>query len=342
MANCFEDIIGIRGTCGTIATPTSDLWVNDLPYINLQVADALIEKDDVSGLQFIKDKINYAANAAKAELNNLLQPYYKQKSLLENSLIGNYDEFLFTRPQTAAAKRRGIQVQINNYPYLEFNLNGLSLVTSNTTGNVTIKIHNLVTGHELDSFTVAVTANQVNYVALNRKIPTNGQNLNIFISYDATTVNAYQSTLGRSQQPSGCSTCGTGGIGSRYAVFNGAEISTGAAILYTNLSFPGYSAGMSIQYNIACSPDGFMCSMKNRLAWPILHKTGAEICREVVSGSRRVNSVTTIDKDSAQALMADFESEYLKSIRAVFDNLSLPNDVCFKCDQKVKVVSRIP
>lgn len=342
MSNCFQDIIGIKGQCGAITEPSSGLYVNDLPYINLQVADALIEQDNISGVEFIQDKINYAVNAAKAELNSLMMPYYKKKTVLEQGLLGNYDEFTHTRTLVSAAKRRGIQIQINNYPYMEFLLTGISLWQTSITGNVTIKVHDLVTGKELDSFDVAVTANQANYVAINKKYLTNGQNFNILISYDATAIDSYQTTLARNQQWTGCSACGTGGYGSRYAVYNGAEIGTGSSVLYTNLSYPGFSSGLSIQYNIGCSTDGFMCSMKNQLAWAVLHKTGAEICREVVNGSKRVNSVTTIDKEKAAALMEDFETIYKGAIQDVFHNVAIPNDTCFQCNQKVKVISRIP
>lgn len=337
MSNCFENIIGIKGQCGALSEPTSGLYLNDLPFIDLKVADAVLTDED-SGVQFLTDKINYAVNAMQAELNTLLQPYYKRNSVLEENLLGQYIENMTALPSEAVYK--GIQVKIEQFQYLEFRVSRIALYSSNTTGNVTIKVFDLITGAELDSFPVAVVAGEVSYVEVNKNYFTDKQKLNLFFAYDASTVDSFETNLFRGRE---CSSCGTNsGFGTRHAFFNSASIGLVASKIQSNLDYTNNSAGLSIMYSISCSNKAWMCSMKDQLAYGVLHKAGVEILKEVVHGSRRVNSVTTIDKDSAAALMQDFEMIYKEAVQNVLHNVRFPNDICFRCDQRIRVVSRIP
>lgn len=336
MQNCFEGIIGIKGACGPLETPSSGLYIQDLPGVDLKLANAVLTEED-SAFQFLRDKINYATSSVVAQLNSLLAPFYKTSSVLENGLLGQFDEFMTALP--AAAKYRGITIRIDNYPYLQVNITKIALYSSNFTGNTTIKVYDLITGAELDSFVIAVTAGEVSYVSVNKRYYTERQRMNIFIAYDATAVNAYQSNVFRGAS---CGSCHSNGYGTRYALINGGEIAVGDSKVLASVDFSGYTGGLSIQYTIGCSNDAWVCSMKDQLAFSVLHKTGVVIMDEVINGSRRVNSITTIDKDKAIALKADFDMIYQENIRQVVQNVRFPNDLCFKCTQRIKSVTRIP
>lgn len=336
MQNCFEEIIGIKGACGTVPVPSSGLYLQDLPGVDLKLADAVLQEEN-SSFEFLRNKIRYATESVIAQINTMLAPFYKTNSILENNLLGQYDEFMQGLP--AAAVYRGITVRIDQYPYMQLNISKIALYSSNFTGNTTIKVFDLVTGDEIDSFEIAVVAGQVNYIPVNKKYFTERQRMNIFIAYDATLINTYQSNMFRGRS---CVTCHFGGYGTRYAQLNGGQIATGAAKVLANVSFFGYTSGLSIQYTIGCSNDAWVCSMKDQLAFSVLHKTGVVLMDEVINGTRRMNSITTVDKDKAIALKADFDMIYQENIRQVVQNVRFPNDLCFKCTQRVKSVSRIP
>lgn len=339
MTNCFENIIGIKGQCGPITEPSSGLYVQDLPFIDLKVADSVLEQED-SGVQFIKDKLNYSVNIVKSEINSRLMPFYKQKSVIESNVIGYYDEDMAA--VAAGAFYRGVRVYIDQYPYLEFKVSKIALYSSDFTGNKTIKVWDLRTGEEIDSFDIAVTAGQITYVEVNKKYYSEKQRINLFFGYEASDVDSFQTSANRGTR--GCNTCDMNdtNITGRYFSYNAGQIATGATKIQSNVDFTGYTGGLSLQYSVECGSDAFLCSIKDRLAFAILHKFGVSMCDEVMYGSKRVNSVTTIDKTKAQALKEDFELKYQSAMDDVLWNLSLPNDICFKCKQLVKSVTRIP
>lgn len=339
MANCFENIIGIRGQCGDVPDPTSGLFVQDLPYIDLKVADSLLEQEN-SGTQFIKDKLNYAVNIVKSEINSRLMPYYKQKSVLEANVLGYYNEDM--NPLPASALYRGIRVYVDQYPYLEFKVSKVALYSSNFTGNKTVNVWDLRTGQLLDSFVVALTAGEISYIEVNRKYYSEKQRLDLFFGYDATGLDSFDTTVNRGTR--GCNTCNLNdtNINGRFFSYNAGQIGLATAKLENNMDYTGYSGGLSLQYTVECGTDAFLCSLKDRLAFAILHKFGATVCEEVLFGSRRVNSVTTIDKAKAEGLLPIFETRYINAMDDVLHNLRLPNDICFKCYQAVKSVTRIP
>jgi hypothetical protein len=339
MANCFENIIGIKGQCGELVTPTSGLYVQDLPFIDLKVADSVLEEEN-SGVQFIKDRINYAVNTVKNDINGRLMPFYKQASVLESNLLGFYNEQMAS--VAAAPVYRGIRIYIDQYPYIEFKVSKVALYSSNFTGTKTIFVWDLRTGQQVDSFPIQLTAGQINYVEVNRKYASEKQRINLFMGYDATDVVSFQSPTNRGLF--GCTSCAVGETNfmGRFFAYNAGQIGLATPKLQQNMDFTGYTGGLSIQYTVECGTDAWLCSLKDRLAFAILHKTGVAICDEVLYGSKRVNSVTTIDAKKAAALKEDFEVKYQQAMDNVLWNLKLPNDICFKCYQAVKSVTRIP
>lgn len=143
MSNCFENIIGIKGQCGTPETPSSGLYIQDLPFIDLKVADSLLEHED-SNVAYIQDRLNYAYNTVKNELAVKIAPMWKRKSILEDSLMGYYTQDM--QALSADAFYRGIKIRIEEHPYLAFKLSGVSLYSSDFTGTKTIYIFDLLTG----------------------------------------------------------------------------------------------------------------------------------------------------------------------------------------------------
>lgn len=306
--------------------------------MNLRTIDAIIE-DQKSAAAYIKERINYCYNRMVAEINTELYSCFQQATVLENNLVGTYRESMASQAAQPGT-RAGIILQLRQNSFTEIILSKVSLWTTNYTGPVTIKVHNMVSGQELDSFEINVIANQIQYFDINKKYMTNKQYELIYISYLTDGIDSIQSTLFSTY--TGCSTCSKGSMGSRYMIMNGATIGNSEPKLYSNLQYPGTTAGLSIQYSLNCSTDSFLCSLKDQLAWPLLHLLGADLCQEIINGNKRLNSVTTVLKDQAEALKPDFEAKYMDSIQSMFQRMQLPEDVCIKRNRKVRTVSRIP
>jgi hypothetical protein len=340
MANCFENIIGIKGVCGELETPSSGLWIDDLPFIDLKVADAVLGKQDASGVEFIQTKLNYAYNVVKNEAASILAPMMKTKTILENSILGAYTPTLL--PLNQAAKYRGIKVRISDYPYLSFNLSGIAMYSSNFTGQLPIKVFDLTTGAQIDTFNIAVTAGQINYIPINKKYLTNRQRFEIAIVYDATLIDTFKTSP--SIPAAGCFSCNRGndGYNGRYMIYDGIESNVSGTLMYSQLEYTGFTGGLSVQYTVECSMDGWLCSMKDRLAFAMLHKFGIIMCEEVIAGSKRMNSITTIDVSKAEYLHGIFTERYHTALKDALGRVTPPNDNCFYCNKSVRTITRIP
>lgn len=331
---CFDDIIGIDKLCSA-ETPSSGLFIQDLPGVTVKLADMAADEETSSGVALINEKITFATNSILQDIREFMLPYMKHNSALENSTIGYYQDDLLA-VAAEAGYRKGIQVKIDNHRYLDFYINSIKLQT-NTSGATSIYIYNLITGKLLDTIAITTVADVPTEVFVKKSYKTENQKLNLFIAIDGN-VGTYQTGLSKSHL--GCQTC-TGGYQNNYAIFQNVKIANAGPFTNVSTRATTYTTGLSINYSISCSIDVFACNISNLLAWPILHKTGAELMREL-QYSRRLNSIIVIDKGMNEKLRAEFDAEYAKSMQRILDNISVPNDECFKCQQKIKSVVRTP
>ncbi len=93
--------------------------------------------------------------------------------------------------------------------------------------------------------------------------------------------------------------------------------------------------GLSVEYEIRCDFDRWLCSMKELLRTPLWYLLGAESLRHRL-GSDRFNRFTTFDRDGLRTLFHDYENEYQKALKNVCASIRLPNDPCFCYDPAVQ------
>ncbi len=332
MANCFTNIIGINKLC-TPVVPESGLYVQDLPGITLDVANAATDEETQSGIALINEKIEFAKNAIIKDAIDFLLPKVKTGSLIESDTIGVYKESL-DKVALEAGYLTGKKVKIQNYPYLEFYIESLS-VKLDAVVTDTIYIYDLLSNTVLDSFAFTSVSGVPVEVFVKKSYKTNGQKLSLFIGYPSSLAGSYITNL----HLTGCNGC-SGGYSNRYASFNDVKILSASQKIEANL-VSANTNGLSINYSLSCSVESFICKMAKLFAWAILHKTGAELMREL-QFSRRLNSIVIIDKKDHIALREEFDAEYAKSMQRILENIRIPNDACFECNQRVKTIVRIP
>ena len=112
-------------------------------------------------------------------------------------------------------------------------------------------------------------------------------------------------------------------------------------VIYQNLKGASSTGGLSINYSLSCDIEPYLCSIKNTLAMPLLYKTGALLMEELIY-SKRLNSVINVYKTDHKELFDKFEAEYMSSMKAIFNNLPTPRDVCFDCNSSIKFVAIAP
>ncbi len=335
--SCLDNLIGISNTCN--GTPSgSGLYLNDLPFISIANAGSVIDSEYNSAIGFLEQKLNFAQKKTITELRTYLLPYMRHASVIENDVIGIYKE---ERKATASepAKYKGVNIKIDRYPYLSFNIGEL-MFFGDTTVNTKVYIINHTTGKQIKEVDIALVANEISYADINLEIPVKKQRLNIGIYVDSSVTGFYSADLKRG---TGCNQCDrTGRYTNQYMTVQGAEV-TGT----DNIPLPGVTMtgnethGLSIGYSLGCSSTEFICSISNLMAMPILYKAGEVIMVEM-QVSNRFNSVIKLGSVDIEFLLQLYSGEYQKMYKDVTQNLRVPQDICFSCNNRVKYQTNIP
>jgi hypothetical protein len=332
--DCFDNLIGIHRSCNE-TEPSSGLWIQDLEGINLSVANAATDNETISGITLIEEKITFAQNAIAATIRNQMASKVRAGSILQNDTVGFYRDNLRV-VSAEAGKLKGIRVKITNHSYLEFFLSRLFLKLEDAV-TTNVYVYDLLSDTLLDTISITTVAKKATPVLVNKSYLTNKQRLHLFICYDSSVSDTYETTLNNAS----CSNCTGSDYSNKYISFSGCSMDSSDQKIDSNLTSISGSNGMSLEYSLNCSIEPFICNMGNQLAWPLLHKVGAEIMKELIA-SRRLNSVVTIDKATNEMLRDKFEAEYMASMSAILDNMKLPTDICFKCNQPVRKAVAIP
>jgi hypothetical protein len=331
--NCFDNIIGIHNLC-TPVTPTSGFYIQDLRGINLSVANAAIDNETMSGVKLIQEKITFSQNAILAHLRTHLADKLKINSIIQNDTVGFYKDNLVS-VASEASKLKGIRVCLNQYPYLEFSPVKIYLKLSQVV-TTDVLIYDLMTGELLDTLPITTVANTPTAIIINKSYFSQKQRLHLFICIDSSVSNTYETSVNKTS----CSSC-NGSYSNKYISFSGGEIGSADQKIFSNITSSSGTNGLSIEYSLNCSLEPFLCNMGNQIAWPLLHKVGSELMKELTA-SRRLNSIINIDKGTNELLQKEYEDEYMASMSALLNNMKVPNDICFNCNSKVRKAVAIP
>lgn len=339
IVSCLNNVIGIDKQCATV-TPTSGLFINDLTSIDLEVGNAVTNSEEWSGVDTIQKIIDYTKEKMVQDFRTLVQPNARVNSVIQNDTVGYYLENL--QPiALEAGQYKGIRVQVDESPYMEFYVNSITLQLDAVVAT-NILVFDLITGLQIGtSIPITTVANTPTEVIVNRTYTTEGQKTHLLFVIDSGLAGTFNSQV----YPGGIGSCGTcknrTQVGNIYATFDGADIDQLLTLIDSNVTSIGNTNGMSINYSLTCSVDNLICNMANMLAWGLLHKSGANLMREV-QYSRRLNSIVTIHADDAVALRAEWDQEYVDTMNSVLSNLKLPADICFQCNDRIGKAIQIP
>lgn len=333
MITCFENLIGIKTQCGEPTVPDSGYYLQDLPLINLKLADSVSDGVD-SGYQYLKDKLDFATNNLANDVRTRMAPYFLQNSVIENMQVGFYQDNRQFNPGIADTYK-GIQIRVSEYQYLNVFLSSVSIYCDYT-GQIEIKVIDLVQSKVLDTIPINAVAGQIVTIPLFKNYASNGQYVNLFIGYDSTGIASYTSNIwtqpGRFGACSTCRPCHT--LRNKYLILYSRSLPKQGPWLMNSVKGINECGGLSVTVSLNCSIDKWLCQMKSALSFALLYRAGIEILKEAIN-SPRFNSLITLGKEQMRAILEDYEMEYGKAMDGVFKNLRLPNDICFKCNSKI-------
>ncbi len=329
---CLYELIGVKKACTDIE-PITGLYINDLPGMSLKLADAAANSEKVNGIKLIQDRIEFAEKYLSNDIRNFMQDRFVINSILEQTTVGIYKED--NNVIASSNKLRGIKIIVREYPYLNINISRIGLRLS-TTVDTNVLIYDLYKNELLYTLPISAVADQITYINVNKKIPTNKQRRSLFICIDANVSDQYDASLYNSS--TGCMSCNQ----SQYLSYpTSGTLDAALSKTESNFVSSNSTGGLTIDYTIECDLDNYICSLGTTLAWPLLYKTGHLIMQEL-EHSDQLNTIVMIDSGKNKELADYYDAEYIKSLNQITQNIKTPKDICFQCAPKIRKVVQIP
>lgn len=338
MLECFEDIIGLRGSCATPSS-ASGLWIDDIG-IELEELDSIINKAQEDSVSFFDNKRDFALKQIIALVHTHFSDKYKTNTILRSGRIGFGKEN--QEVVAAEATLKGMEIELcNQTSFVDVFVSSLSLQV-NFNGVVPVFVYDLFQNKLLDTINVTAVSGETITVYPNKTYKSNRKELDLIFVYDATAFSSVKTTITQG----GCKTCGSGGSMvnlDQYLSARSISILSAASKIEDNLTAASDTGGLSINYTIQCNYDDWLCTVANSIALPILFKTGYEIMDYTVNNSLRLNTSTTINIDDAKRRRDEYKARYEEAINTLLQNIKLPPDEkCFECRQKSKHAIILP
>lgn len=330
--DCLINLIGIKKACSD-TEPVTGLYINDLPGMNLKIADAAANSEKPSGIILINDRIKFASDYIANDIRNFMQDKFVINSILDQATVGHYKDNNNTI--TASNKLRGIKIQVQQKPYLNINISRIGIYFTDAV-TTAILIYDLYKSELLYTIPVTTIANEIVYLDVNKSIPTNGQQRSLFICIDGSASDQYDASV--YGNTSGCSSCSKN---SYLSYVTSGTIDPALSKNIGNFISANSTGGLTVDYSIECDIDNYTCSIGRSLAWALLYKTGHLIMQEL-QNSDQLNTIVMINKARNQELLEYYEAEYIKSMNSITENIRTPKDICFQCGPKIKKVTQLP
>jgi len=338
LSTCLDNLIGINNQCSTV-TPQSGLFMQDLPLISIELANAGV-KEESDGVQLMNDVIDFAEERMLQDFRTFMQPFARQKSIIQNDTIGFYTPDL--QPVALEANLyKGLRVELDERPYLSLHVKSVKVLLDTSLTTV-VRVFDLLTGVQLSTHSVTTVANVPTEIFINQTYFTDKQDLHLFFAIDSGLAGTFETNVHSNQltNAGGCRGC-RATVETPYAQFEGFSIPQASVAIDDNLTSIQGSNGLSMNYSVQCNIDPFLCNVSNLLGWPLVNLAGAELLRRL-QYSDRLNSYVTVLADDVEALRKELMDDYTQSMNDILDNMQIPRDICFDCNETIKNVITIP
>ena len=347
---CIESLLGLRD-CNQVE-PSTGLYIDDLG-INTTFLGQLITDQYLQGSELFTAKRAFAWRKLSSDVLTRLAPVMKADTVIEGKRVGQLVSN-YSNVQTAAGAGRytGIRLKIDpqSLSFLNFYLADINLAVDAANVNVPILIFDMSTLKLIETFTYA-TGGLDQF--LGKTFASARRKLDIAIVYESTFDSAKMVT-----KKGHCFDCGGGVREAHICPFVdaiGIDLTTnGTDVLSSTTS--KYTAGMSINYNVNCDRQGWLCSIGGLMALPLAYATAVEIYNYALTASpnQRVNTTVSVNRgqkpfataDAVEGIVAARDiaaTRYNEELGAMLQNMRMPDDShCWDCRRNMKYVTALP
>jgi len=336
MNDCFKNIISYKGACET-TVPFGGFYTDDVG-ISLKECDDYACGQYQTGKQLLEAKIQFATDYVRRTILNHFSPNFVAASLIESKRLGQFQDNL-AMIAGSAGTLGGIHVELDNETsHYNLYVQDISLQLDYT-GDVTVKVYDLIQNKELDSFVVACVANEISQKYINKTYSSDRKKLDLIFVYDTGVGSSNTTTL----QYSGCGSCSGYKYWNPYLNAWGITIPSSDTKVKGNVDIQSHTSGMSINYSVNCNTENWLCSMAQWTVLPILYKAAAEVMFFSVNITDRQNSKTDIDRERNRERMDNYLNEFNVQLQNAVSKIKPPKgDPCIICNSTMKTAIVLP
>lgn len=339
MAECLENIISIKGSCSP-ETSGSGYYLDDAD-VTLKEVGKYVGEEYANAEALVQAKKKLAAHQVAAKIGSYFKGQFLHKTILSGERVG-YEQTSQSLITADATKWGGTEIEFRNLDsFLQVHISEISLYTD-FTGNVSLRVYDVVQGKLLDTITLATTAGQISRTYVNKNYSSDRRDLILGFVYLRSGIGSYETLLTGTH----CGQC-TDTNGRRtlnnFAIGRAISLADGDAFIYDNFDSASDTAGLSLVYSISCNHYNWLCSIQNMLGLPLLYRTAAEIMHYGLQQVDRNNTRATLNPDVLKMKADRYEALFEESMADLLPSMILPSDSrCFLCNDYGKFRTILP
>jgi len=307
------------------------VWLDDkVTYSELE--DIISQKDHLSIDAMFTSWREQASREVVQAVHEAFKDRYNNRSVVGASLIGQTGDKL--KPVAVAPVTRGLRFyRCHEWPSVAYRLTQVGFI-GQVTGNVVLTYYDGITGQVLGTDTIAAIAGQNVTLTVNRLF--RGVRI-LNIGYDATATAAYTTNVCSSV----CYTCPNAHRVN--SLTDGYGFTSDVGNVLSNLKNSNDAAGLSVVMALECDSEGWMCSIRQNFAMPMLWKVAELAVEYAIFNTNRNNTKVLRDHDLLKERQLMYRENFDRSMAQAVKTVVLPNDpVCFKCNRRSRIAVAIP
>ena len=298
--DCFpENYILVKGDCEEYTTPTTGLYINDLPGLSLRLMSKSVNDEEKTGVNMAKIALSEGINRVRTDFLAELSKEFTYNLVTTNNASGNVAKPpLSNNLGTKVVGRKFVKVDCDRFTRLHLGRLKLYLESA---AEITF---NIIDGKKTTPKTFSLVQG-LNTVNLDYTAETDI----VVVSYDQTDMNTPDElqcgNCGYScDENYSCLGCGWHSC----AGYTSQEVENtcwmcGGSESVEHYAVTNEKSGLSIEVTIVCSEDALLCTYSNQLKYAIRYAQGIHIIENALSSPRSTPEVRNTKEELKDLLV---------------------------------------
>lgn len=324
---CLTNLVGLDG-CDSSTAPFK---LNQIGFSKNQLVEMM--DDSYSTVDdFLLANKEIAAAMVISDFFGMVSGGSFSKQVIDSGIAGAYAEQTVLDSVTGL---RGVSIKVyGQSEYWRINIGYVTLF-SDYTGDVPVSLYDLTTGAILETKTFPLIAGQITRIDFNYAYDSNLTQANLFIGYDTTGINPYLSKVNFNTCCGKKPSCSSG-----VATLQGGEITS--PFYYNSVTHKDTTAGLTVQYNIECNNEAYLCSIRSVLGLAMLYRTAMSILDYSKDSGGQFSEQKTINAEGNEDRWTRSEYLYNQELKKITNRVQLPTNKCFSCGRRISFKTSLP